>query len=255
VTTDSALNALQEELEPLERLVRLLAASLDPPKLISTERGPWFRYDAPDVRHFCLLKAARALSDFNASIELARKGYLQEICVLIRTLIECARHIEYVLEPYSSEEHREGAQRYLKEFFADNERSPTPDPRKFQVQQGKIHDALGKLLDQIAEQLREVDGRRPAAQLYKNTYRMMSNYIHARYPECMDLYGGRPGQFHVRGMSGTPKMGEALELLQSFRVALSNCFVMMVHGLNLRKIIDGDPVIASWYRDRFSSSE
>jgi hypothetical protein len=30
----------------------------------------------------------------------------------------------------------------------------------------------------------------------------------------MDLYGGRPGQFHLHGMNGTPKEGENLEILQ-----------------------------------------
>jgi hypothetical protein len=104
MSIEAGLNALQEDVEPLERIIRLFAAKLGAPVLQMTPAG--FRYSSPDVRHFCLLKAARALSDFNACVELARKGYLQEVCVLIRTMVECTRHLEYVIEPYGSEGHR-----------------------------------------------------------------------------------------------------------------------------------------------------
>ena len=196
------------------------------------------------------MKAARALSDFNACIELARKGYLQEICVLIRTMVECTRHLEYVIEPYGSEEHKAGAERYVREFFADGQRGATADPHKFQIQQGKVHDALGEVLDRMWAELGEDrEERRPAGTLYRDTYGVMSNYVHAKYPECIDLYGGRPGQFHVRGMSGTPKDAETLEILRSFATTLAQGFVMMVQGLKLRAIVDADPVIGNWYRN------
>jgi hypothetical protein len=162
MSVDVALNALQEEVEPLGRIIRLFAAKLGEPVLQTTTAGKAFRYSAPDVRHFCLLKAARALSDFNACIELARKGYLQEICVLIRTMVECTRHLEYVIEPYGSEEHKAEATRYVREFFADGQRGATADPRKFQIQQGKVHDALGKVLDHMSAELGE-DIDRPIA--------------------------------------------------------------------------------------------
>jgi hypothetical protein len=243
-----ALDALQEEVEPLERVIRLLAAKLGPPVLQTTAAGRAFRYSAPDIRHFCLLKAARALSDFTACIELARKGFLQEICVLIRTMVECTRHLEYVIEPYSSEEHKAEAERYVREFFADGQRGATADPHKFQMQQVKVHDALGKVLDQISAELKDEDEeRKPAGVLYRNTYAVMSNYVHARYPECIDLYGGRPGEFHLRGMGGTPKEAEMLEILRSFATTLAQGFVMMVQGLKLRAIVDADPIIKRWY--------
>jgi hypothetical protein len=248
INIEAGLNALQQEVEPLERIIRLLAARLDAPILQVTLAGKAFRYDSPDVRHFCLLKGARALSDFNACIELARRGYVQEICVLIRTMVECIRHLEYVVEPYGSGEHKASAERYVQEFFADGRRGAAADPHKFQMQQGKVHDALGKVLDQISAELgKDSDGRKPAGALYRDTYGVMSNYVHARYPECIDLYGGKPGEFHVRGMSGTPKDAESLEILQSFSTTLAQGFVMMIQGLKLKAIVDADPMIGRWY--------
>src|ERR1700756_1369845 len=49
---------------------------------INSDRG--YRFDEPTTHHFCLLKAVRVVSALNASIELARRGYTQEIAVLMR---------------------------------------------------------------------------------------------------------------------------------------------------------------------------
>jgi hypothetical protein len=64
---NAALQSLQEELEPLERLVRLFSASLDQPKLVAAGDGRSYRYEHPNILHFCLLKAAVDLSDARRS--------------------------------------------------------------------------------------------------------------------------------------------------------------------------------------------
>jgi hypothetical protein len=75
--------------------------------------------------------------------------------------------------------------------------------------------------------------------------------VHGSYPEMMDLYGDRPGYFHLHGMSGTPKDGEIIEQLATFIETTRTTFVIMIQQLNLRSIVDADPVIAVWYRDYF----
>jgi hypothetical protein len=248
---EASLRAIEEELEPLDRVVRLLTASLGEPFLRKSGDDRGFRYAAPDVRHFCLLKSVRALSALNAAIELALKGYTQEIAVLMRTLIECTTHVEFVLETDDTDDHREAVRKYIEDYFADDQRSPTAEIRRAQIQQGKVHATLGRTLDKIAENLGEAEGRTPAARLYSNFYRILSNYVHAKYPECMDLYGGRPGEFHLHGMSGTPKEQENLETLQTFVPTLTNCVVRMIQGLNLRRFVEADPIIGDWYRKAF----
>jgi hypothetical protein len=79
-----------------------------------------------------------------------------------------------------------------------------------------------------------------------------SNYVHAKYPEVMDLYGGRPGRFHLRGMGGTPKDSENLEIIQTFITTASNAFVIMIQSLKLHAIVEADPVLAKWYSERFA---
>jgi DNA primase large subunit len=128
-----ALRALEDDADPLERIIRLFGASLGEATLRSNKEDQGFRYAAPDIRHFCFLKAARALSAFHASIELARKGYVQEISVLMRTLVECTTHIEFVLEPDESEEHQAAVKKYVGDFFADHERSLDVEIRQARI--------------------------------------------------------------------------------------------------------------------------
>jgi hypothetical protein len=169
----------------------------------------------------------------------------------MRTLVECTIHIDFVLEEDNTEEHRAVVRKYMDDFFADDQRSPTAEIRKAQIQQGKVHATIGRALDKIAADRGEMEGRIAAARLYSDIYRVLSNYVHAKYPECMDLYGGRPGQFHLHGMSGTPKDGENLATLEMFTATLTNCLVRIIQGLNLRRFVDADPVIGVWYKRTF----
>ena len=250
MTIDMALKELQAQVSLLERVVVLFANSLAEPRLCYFNGDRGFRYEAPDVRHFCLLKATRVVSALNASIELARAGYTQEIGTLMRTVAEFTTHIEFVLDPSDSQKHRCEVENYIQAFFADSRRDPAAGIKRAQVRQGMVHELLGRTLDSFAKQEGDNEGRVPAEVLYSNTYRIFSNYVHGKYPEIMDLYGGRPGRFHLRGMGGTPKDGESLAILEAFIVTASNAFVIMIQGLNLRVLINADPILDKWYSAR-----
>ncbi len=70
----------------------------------------------------------------------------------------------------------------------------------------------------------------------------------------MDLYGGRPGRFHLRRMSGTPKDGENLEVLEAFIAVANTTFILIVQGMNLRALVNGDPLLAEWQKGWFAGS-
>jgi len=252
IIIETQLRVLQARITPLERIVELFAGSLSKPQLHRQGLDRGFRFENPDVHHFCLLKAVRIVSALNAGIVLARSGYTQEISVLIRTLVECATHIEFVLDSTDSLEHRTVVEKYVNAFFEDFRRDNEAKIKRAQVRQGAVHTTLGSTLDGIAEKYEDTRERVPAAVLYSNIYRVYSNYVHAKYPEVMDLYGGTPGHFHLRGMNGTPKDGENMDLLETFIETSSNTFVVMIQGLDLRKLVDGDSVLATWYRGRFN---
>jgi hypothetical protein len=248
---ESALNALRARVAPLETVIGMFSDLLPAPKLYVSPTDRGFRFEQPDVRHFCLLKAVRVISAINAAFELARNGYTQELATLMRTLVECIRHIEYVLDIDESETHHTNVEKYLREFFDDAVRDPEADIKSVLIRDNKINEQLGKTLDTIAAQYGDTPNRQPANRLLWKSSRAFSFYIHARYPECMDLYGGRPGHFHLHGMSGTPKDHENLETLDTFITTASTTFVIMVQATPpLREVVLRDPTLREWYRER-----
>jgi hypothetical protein len=251
---ENALVALQARVATLEDVIEIFSDLLPAPKLrvSTTERG--FGYESPDVRHFCLLKAVRVVSALNAAFELARKGYVQELAALMRILTECTRHIEYVLDADDGEDHQSNVAKYLDEFFDDIERNPEAEIKGVLIRERIVNEQLGKTLDRIAAQYGQAANRIPAAQLLYRSSRAFSFYIHARYPESMDLYGGRPGRWHLRGMSGTPKDRENLAVLDMFTTTASTTFVLMVQGIpELREKVLKKPPLRQWYAEHVAA--
>ena len=90
--------------------------------------------------------------------------------------------------------------------------------------------------------------KKTGEQMYSDTYLTCCNYVHGKYPEIMDLYGGKPGYFHLRGMSGTPKDAEILEFIEAAVGTVANTLVQMVSRLKLHGLVDSDPVLSAWFR-------
>jgi hypothetical protein len=245
---EGVIRGFEERVAILERVIGILSGLLPPPTFVHTTEDWHFRYENPDIRHFCLLKAVRAVSTLNAAFELARKGYVQELAVLMRILSECTRHIEYVLDQDDSEQHKANVQKYLREFFEDKDRDPEAEIKGVLIREKVINEQLGKTLDEIAAAHGETEGRVPAAKLFHRSSRAFSFYVHARYPESMDLYGGTPGRFHLHGMRWTPKDRENAETLDSFITTASTTFVIMVQGIpELRTAALSDSALYHWY--------
>jgi len=247
---DTALSGLQARVAILESVVEILSGLLAPPKLFVSEVVRGFRYENPDVRHFCLLKAVRAVSALNAAIELARKGYTQELAVLMRIVTECTKRIEYVLDMDDTEEHRSNVKTYLREFFEDIRREPEAEIKGVLIREERVNEQLGKTLDGISKRYGDTGERVPAAQLFYRSSRAFSFYVHARHPEAMDLYGGSPGRWHLRGMGQTPKDSENLEILDTFITTASTTFVIMVQGIpQLLELVLREPTLRQWYAE------
>ena len=210
VEFEARIEALTSRVEPLEKLVHACATRLPAPlRYHSGKEHHGFRYGKPHAQHFCLLKAVRAVSVASAAIELARSGYAQEICVLIRTLVECTTHIEFVLSARDEGGTLEpAAGKYVQDFFADYARNDATDFKRAQVRQKMVHEMLGAELDRFVQQ-RNPEYRGASAETYSRTYLTFSNYVHAKYPETMELYGGQPEHFSsARHAGNAERRGE-----------------------------------------------
>ena len=252
VDFETQLQSLRLRVEPLEGVIHALAAGLPQPlRYDSGKIHHGFRYGRPDVSHFCLLKGARAVSTLNAALLLARGGYAQEIGVLVRTIVECTTHIDFVLSSRG-----EGgalgsdARKYIDDYFADFARNETADFKRAQVRQKAVHESIGANLDGVARKGdRATEFKNVvAATLFSNIYLTFSNYVHAKYPEVMDLYGGTPPHFHLRGMSYTPKDRENVQILDAIITTVSQSLKLLIINLNMRHLIQPDAKLAAWFQ-------
>ena len=242
------LQKIRAEIELQERAVQKIADSLDTPIFYRSGLFRGFRYLKPDWKHFCLLKAVRAVSGMNACVRLADGGFTQEVAVLIRTIVEYTTHIEFILAGLVANELAEEQKKYVEAFFADFKRESHEDFSRPRIRQGQVHKAVGAHTDAM---LRKVDSQTYAKveseKLLSNVYLTHSNYVHGRYPEVMDLFGGDPLHFHLCGMRGTPKDLENVEILETFVVTVSNALRFLIFYMGLREEVLCDPDLAGWY--------
>jgi hypothetical protein len=244
------LKALKARIVPMERLVAAIAGSVPKPLFYHSGKEHFgFRYAKPGVLHFCLLKAVRTVSALNAMVALARGGYAQEIGVLLRTLVECTTHIEFVLDALDGEGVlRSEVDKYVRDYLGDYARNSSADFRRAQVRQGLVHKHLGETLDIAAKQDGSFEGGEPAETVYSSVYLMYSNYVHAKYPEVMDLYGGDPGRFHLDGMRGTPKDDENFAAIDTFIDTAAIALKLIVDKLRLHHLLESDTTLRIWFR-------
>ena len=141
---EAVLNGLQARIATLERVIEIFTGILPPPTLQDFGGGRGFRFEKPDVRHFCLVKAVRVVSALNAAIELSRMGYTQEMASLMRIVSECTRHIEYVVDIDDDATHQTNVKNYLREFFQDTNRDVEAEIKGVLIREKMINEQLGK---------------------------------------------------------------------------------------------------------------
>jgi hypothetical protein len=249
MVSGSDFDFLRRDIEPLSRFIDIFSKTLTSPAFCKSETQYGFRFKEPNFQHFLLLRGVRIVSALHASIELAKKGYTQEIAVLLRTQIEYTTQIDFVLTSRDTNGNfSKEAQDFIESYFQDAHRpslSEIKKPKK--LIQKKVHEIVGARHDrQAAEAGIDIRGRKPADELMSNVYLIFSNYVHGRYPESMDLFGGKPGRFHLSGMSGTPKDQENVEILKTLILSASNCFKGIVHDLRLYDLVRSDKILLDW---------
>jgi hypothetical protein len=243
---DAELERLSKRVSPMAHVVHAFARSLAPPIRDQNQMG--FRYVSPDHRHFCLMRAARVVSALRALIVLARESFPQEIGVLSRTVNEFTRQMEAVSAQLQKDGHLSGDLKdFIAAYFTDNKRGLGPQKRAL-LSEKYLNELLGSALDEFSDRSAP-DWASAASKLHNISY-VHANYVHGRYPETMDLYGGRPGRFHLNGMRNTPKDLENLQMIDALITSASLCFIHLVHGLDLKPLLSGNPMLVEWYRSR-----
>lgn len=243
------LEKFKELTDQFSVVIDCFASSINKPLMYdSSQIHAGFRYGKPEAKHFCMLKAVRAVSGLNAVICLAEKGFNQEIFVLLRTIVECTAHIEFVLAGLAGEALAKKQEKVVEAFFADFRRNGADDYKGQHLRQEDVHKEISRYIEELGVTGKESRFAEVSAKdLMSNIYRNFSNYVHARYPEVMDMYGGDPAKFHMNGMSGTQKDRESVAAISVFVDSVSLTLGHMIQKFDMRDAMKDIDKIAHWF--------
>lgn len=185
----------------MTKALRRVESLIAPPQLVPRKGLFVFRYVHKGIHEALVQKLARYISGLNAVAVLLDAGYVQEVGVLFRTLDEIREDIFFLASAETNGARTERHTQYLNAFYSEaafsrpkgSLRIPKPNllPRK------KVRAHTMNVLGQGVNVSKALDAEENVSTAY-------SGYVHAASENIMDMYGGNPPHFHVKGMRGTP---------------------------------------------------
>ena len=192
----------EEVLIFMEQCVNSLNEQVPPPRRILYKESFVFRHVEKSPRQAIAQKLARMVSTLHAAYLLLNHGFVQEQATLERVLDEiqedvCFLSYGIIFGDLNDSLHKT----YLDAFF--QEEFDSEDPMNSTQKRPMV--PRKKIRAYIARKDRETAGREPTegVRLYRMLSKAYSGYVHAASPHIMDMYGGNPPRFHMKGMGGT----------------------------------------------------
>lgn len=216
-------------LEQMELWFRILESRVSPPRRAPFLNHFVFRYVEQTPHQALVQKLARNISGLHAARVLCVKGLFQEQATLERMLDEIQEDITFLTYGLTEETLSDLHVRFLESFFEeefDRPEKPLESTQKRpSIPRQKIRAYLAKVEGHLIDPSRAVDLSRTLQKVY-------SGFLHAASTQIMDMYGGDPGRFYVKGMLGTPRVDEYTKDLLNYvyRGILAFGFAAMAFG-------------------------
>jgi len=188
----------------MERTAHGLAARVPQPQRVPHKDGFLFRHVERTIHQAIVQKLARMVSTLHAARLLMEHGFVQEQAGLQRVLDELQEDINFLALGVVFDKVGELHQQYLEAFFEeefDAETSIESTQRRPMIPRRRVRAWIANAEAAALDPSRGIELSRTLSKAY-------SGYIHAASPHIMDMYGGNPPHFHMRGMAGTPRQLE-----------------------------------------------
>lgn len=222
----------------MEETVYSLASRVPKPKRALFKDGFNFRYVEKTIHQALVQKLARLLSGLHAARLLMEHGFVQEQGVLQRMLDEIQEDITFlsysIIFNDTTDLHQSYLDAFWKEEFDANSALESSQKRPM-IPRKKIHAYIARMEGVEMNPSRGVE----LARTINKTY---SGYVHAASPQIMDMYGGNPPCFHVKGMLGT-------ELHHDHRTDLWNYFYRSIIAFSFTAKAFGDEDLFTKIKD------
>ena len=188
-------------LKDMERTLHAFAIRVPHPQRIPYKGSFVFRYVEKTIHQALVQKLARLVSGLHAAHLLWNTGFVQEQASLQRILDEIDEDISFlsfsVINNDSTETHKTYLDAFFQEEFDPNDLVVSSKERPM-VSRKKIRAYIDRMASGPKGSSKHLDAARTVSKTF-------SGYVHAASPQIMDMYGGNPPRFHVRGMLGTER--------------------------------------------------
>ena len=195
---DNTLRNMEATLHALEKRV-------PPPKSVPFGDGFVFRYVEKTIHQALVQKLARVITGLHAARILLEHGFVQEQGALHRILDEFQEDISFLAYALIFGETTGLHRQYLSAFYEeefDKPESPLESTQKRpMVSRKKIRAYIARMEAVALDPSKGIELSRTVNKAY-------SGFVHGASPAIMDMYGGLPPRFHVRGMLGTVRIAE-----------------------------------------------
>ena len=189
-----------QTLRQLDKSFRRLEAMVPTPQMMRHGDSFVFRYKEKTIQQALIQKLARMVSGLHAARLLCDNGMIQEQAAIQRMLDEFHEDIWFLAFAIVNKDgtplHQECLDAFYKEEFDPATGVSTLD--RPMVPRRKIRAYLARLEQQPYDPS-------SAIALYHTIHSAYSGYVHGSSPHIMDMFGGNPPQFHINGMTGTPR--------------------------------------------------
>lgn len=215
-------------IQHMERTVNILSQRVPQPVRVPYKDGFVFRHLEKSVHQALVQKSARMVSTLLAARLLMEQGFLQEQASLQRILDEIEEDISFLSFSVIYNDKTPHHQMYLDEFFKeefDTDSALTSTQNRAMIPRKKIRAYISRIGSKIADSTNKGNAARSISKAY-------SGFVHAASPQIMDMYGGNPPRFYVRGMSGTLRQSEHRADLWNYfyRSIISFSFIAKAFG-------------------------
>ncbi len=188
----------------MEETLHLLASRVPQPKQVPLMDSFAYRYAEKSLHQALVQKLARLISGLHSARLLMEHGFVQEQASLQRMLDEIEEDITFLSFSVIFNDFTPLHQEYLDAFYEEEFDGKTvidSTQRRPMIPRKKIRAYIAR----VGKSGPDPSSLAKATRTISKTY---SGYVHAASPQIMDIYGGNPPRFHVRGVQGTMRHDE-----------------------------------------------
>ena len=229
----SSIPLIAECVERLGSAAKLIEAALPQPVVVDVSGQKQYRYTEHTPYHVAFLKAIRVVSGLNACLYLLPGGFAQEIMVIVRTLDDFTGEIMFILENAEAGTLTKHQEKFLADFYREefvNSNNPLlNEDRRDTVPKKSI-------IASLARQMRPYANPSDLQKMFIVTNDALSGYVHGAYPHIMEMFGGGPPQFHLEGMTGSPRIPMCIRQMEIYTQRAIMVFDVLAKNLGSAKL-------------------